>query len=315
MGTARHPPRIDTAVGLVLPDDIKAQLQAELDALARLEGTEGVAPDYARFCERVARSQAATRAATRATALAPSPSAARRVSRDLVTFDRELLRDLLRDLSGSAGDSGSAEAHLRILAAAADDEPALLEQLATAVVFEDDARLILAMARRLAVPAPALVFMGRLLAAPFVAESRYRRGPVPELDARNFETTEAGCCPACASIPTLALLCRDDGRRRLLCGLCGETWVAPRLMCPACGTRDQSWLGTLSVRGTDARWVETCDACRRYVKTVDQRRLPEDHVLVPRAEEAASLYLDLMAEEAGYVRSDCHPSLLLEITT
>jgi len=321
MGTARHPPCIDPAVGLVLPDDLKAQLQAELDALARLEGAEGVAPDLVRFYERVARAQAATRAAVRATAgtstasTGPTTPPARRLEPGAVAFDRELLRDLLRDLSSGIDAAAPAEDHLDLLTDAADREPELLRQLATAILLDDDARSIHALAQRLGVPAPALLFIGRLLAAPFVAEARSQRGPVPELDARDLDTAGAGRCPACASAPALALLCRDDGRRRLICGLCGETWLVPRLMCVACGTRDQSRLGMLSVPETDARWVETCDVCRRYTKTVDERRLPEDHVLVWRAEDAASLYLDLMAEDAGYLRPDFLPSLIHETTT
>jgi formate dehydrogenase maturation protein FdhE len=75
-------------------------------------------------------------------------------------------------------------------------------------------------------------------------------------------------------------------------------------MCVACGTRDQTRLGTLYVQETDARWVETCDACGSYLKTVDERRLPVGDAPVPGAEQVASLYLDLMAEDAGYVRPD-----------
>jgi FdhE protein len=319
MGTARDPPaRMESAVG-PLPDDLQAQLEGELDALATLTGTEGVAPDYLRFCERVARSQAAARAATRAAARAeeakagPTPPAARRLPRGSVTFDLDLLRGLLGDLS--SGIAAPAEDHLDILTDAADREPELLRHLATAILLDDDARSIHVLAERLGVPPAALHFVGRLLAAPFVAEARYHRGFPTEVDARDVETAEAGRCPTCASPPVLAVLSRDGGGRRLVCGLCGDTWLAPRLMCTACGTRDQSRLGMLYVRQTDARWIETCDACGCYLKTVDQRRLPEDCLIVQRAEDVASLYLDFMAEDAGYVRPDCSPSLLLQDTT
>ena len=304
----------------MLPADLRAQLDTELGALARLDGIEGIAPDYLRFCEAVARSQAAARAAARATisrgtsATTTMPPATRRLRRDLVALDERPLHDLLDDLVRAAHITAPDEDPLRILADAADEEPELLVQLAAAAVFDDDAGLPRGIAERLGLPAPALRFVGRLLAQPFVAEARHRRGPIPELDARNVDTPEAGRCPTCASPPALAVLCRDDGRRRLECGLCGDTWLVPRLMCVACGNRDQSRLATLTVRGHDASWVETCEACRRYLKTVDERRLPEDHILVLRAEEAASLLLDLLAEDAGYVRPDGYGSPLLEMT-
>jgi formate dehydrogenase maturation protein FdhE len=50
------------------------------------------------------------------------------------------------------------------------------------------------------------------------------------------------------------------------------------------------------------RWLETCDACQGYIKTVDERRLVEGEAIYPVVEEAATLHLDLLAEREGYVR-------------
>jgi FdhE protein len=302
MGTGRGP----------LPADLTTELQIELDALARLEGEDGVAPDYVRFCGHVARAQAATRAAIRAVSPPATSSAARRLQRDAIPLGERQLLDLLRALEGAAAATEPSD-DLRRLGTAAERDADVLTRL-TAAVLDDDAAALAALARQLAVPPGALRLVGRLLVAPFVAEARQHRGPVPELDARTLDTVDAGHCPACGSAPALGVLCRDDGRRRLVCGLCGETWIGPRLMCVACGSRDQSRLGVLSVHTDDPRWVETCDVCGRYLKTVDERRLPEDHLLVPRAEDAGSLALDLMAEEAGYVRPDHSHSPLLEMT-
>jgi formate dehydrogenase accessory protein FdhE len=312
---------VEPAVGPSLPDDLKAQLEAELEGLARLAETEGVAPDHLGFCERVARSHAAARAAIRARGRADQPmtgttaATARRLPPGAVAFDLEALRDLLRALSSGVGAAPSAHNYLDILTHAAAREPELLRHLAAAVLPDDDIRSIHVLAERLGIPAAALHLVGRLLAAPFVAEARYQRGWPAEVDARDIGTAEAGRCPTCASPPVLAVLSRDAGRRHLSCGLCDDTWLAPRLMCAACGTRDQSRLGMLSVREPDARWIETCDACGGYLRTVDQRRLPEDYRIVPRAEDAAFLYLDFMAENAGYLRLDCYPSLLVRDPT
>jgi formate dehydrogenase maturation protein FdhE len=86
-------------------------------------------------------------------------------------------------------------------------------------------------------------------------------------------------------------------------------------MCAACGTRDQSRLVTLSLHQGDVFWVEACDACGRYLKTVDQRRLVADQAWVLRAADAASLHLDLLADDAGYERLDRSRNSLIEMTS
>ena len=62
-----------------------------------------------------------------------------------------------------------------------------------------------------------------------------------------------------------------DGKRTLWCAACGTTWGVERLVCPACGTADQSALGYLSIEGDEARRIDTCRACGGYIKTVDMR--------------------------------------------
>jgi FdhE protein len=74
-------------------------------------------------------------------------------------------------------------------------------------------------------------------------------------------------------------------------------------MCAFCGTRDQDMLSMLSLPEDDARWVEICDACRRYLKTVDARLFPASYAIIPRAEDARTLFLDMIAEQERYVRS------------
>jgi FdhE protein len=233
----------------------------------------------------------------------------------MVRFDGPALRDLFEALVRAARAGSRASSQLGALADAARDDPVLLERLAETAAFPAHHSPMQEMADSLGVSAPALRLVGRLLASPYLVEARLRRGPVPELDARSLEGPEACRCPACGSPPSLAVLCGDDGRRRLICGLCGEAWMAPRLCCAACGIRDPTRLGTLAAGADDARWAETCDGCRRYLKTVDQRRLPEGYAITRHAEEAASLFLDVMAEDAGFLRPDYHPLSHLGITT
>src|SRR3970282_2173884 len=142
---------------------------AELAALASIQQAVGVAPDYVRFCEAVARSQAAARAAARAAmppgaaAMATVPPQTRRLRRDTVAFDERPLHDLLHDLLRAAHIAPPDKDVLRTLADAANKEPGLLNQLAAAAVFDDDAGPIREIAQQLGLPGPSLRFFGRLL--------------------------------------------------------------------------------------------------------------------------------------------------------
>jgi len=75
-----------------------------------------------------------------------------------------------------------------------------------------------------------------------------------------------------------------------------------RLACACCGTPDRQALGVLRLEDADARWIETCERCKGYIKTVDERKLPDGETVVPVVEEAATLHLDLLAEREGYIR-------------
>jgi hypothetical protein len=295
-----------------LPQDISAELETELEAIEAAQGAEGVSSDYLRFTGQVARAQANARAALRSRGSAASPrrqEGVRRVSLEEVQFDDVVLLDLLRDLDSiSAVDGG--DDHLHLLVHAAEEDPGLLRRLVVAATLGDDARPLQEAASRLGLPAHALVLIARILAAPFLVEARRLHGDMTEMDLRGLDphiddrvVGRPGRCPTCTSAASLAVLRAEDGGRRLACLLCGDTWLAPRLMCVACGTRDQSKLGVLCVSEHDPRWVETCHVCHRYVKTVDQRVLPAGYTLVPRVEDARTLHLDMIAEREGHIRS------------
>ena len=88
----------------------------------------------------------------------------------------------------------------------------------------------------------------------------------------------------------------------LYCSLCRESWAFRRLKCPFCDNCDLQGLNFRRVGEQDPRWIETCEKCKHYIKTVDARRLPAGEVIIPVVEEAATLHLDLLAEKEGYAR-------------
>jgi len=258
------------------------------EVLRRLEGLLGVRhvpEDYVRFRIALLRSQAA---ALEALGAAGRGGAA--AGPDAVLFDRGLLRRMLGEiLTASGGDPRGGD--LARLAAAAEGDAGLLEEVARAAAFGPDEARLEALAGKLGVSAEALLFTGRFLAAPFVtAAARPTAGG--DAGAR-----PAGRCPSCGSLPGLAKLRRQEGRRVLFCSLCGGDWEAGRLECPFCGEKNA--LERLSVGAEDPRGIEACGRCRGYLKVVDERKLPEGETVIPLVEAVATLYLDLIAEREG----------------
>jgi FdhE protein len=108
---------------------------------------------------------------------------------------------------------------------------------------------------------------------------------------------EKGYCPICGSLPVLGWL-EADGQRHFFCSFCWHRWPARRLLCPFCSTCDPHQLSYLYSEEEKEYRVEVCDACRKYIKTIDSRQLPR--LAYPPLEQMASLHLDFKAAEAGY---------------
>jgi FdhE protein len=282
--------------GALGPEEIVRRLEM-------LIGREHVSDDYVRFRIDVLKAQAAVVGvwSRSAAAEAVRPREGEHgplVNPDRLPLDRALLKKLLDDVLAAAARRGRQGADCTGLFAAAVHDPAILEQLARAAAFRPEGKFLATLSRRTEVSLEALVFFGRLLGAPFVTEAvRRLKRRLPEAPG------QSGACPWCGGTPGLAILKRqrgEEGSRILCCTLCGENWPFARLSCPFCG--GQEALGVLSVEGTDRCSMETCDTCKRYLKTVDERTLPEEERVVPLVETTATLHLDLIAEREGYSR-------------
>ena len=283
--------------------DEEAKIAAHLEALI---GREDVSEDYVRFRIELLESQAAARDALAGLPFAaPSDTAERAESPVLdpaaIPFDRGLLEKLLADLSASLSRQGRPNEDLARLSVACAEEPEFLEELVRKATFGPDSMIsgrqfLDAAGRRLDMDPEALLFFGRVLGAPAVtaAVGRIKR----EVSAPG---SSSGHCPWCGSEPGLAVLKREDGKRVLSCSLCGEGWEFARMECPFCGNR--AALEVLSPDEADPHSIETCDRCRGYLKTVDQRKLPEGTTIFPLVESVATLHLDLIAEREGCRRA------------
>ncbi len=122
-------------------------------------------------------------------------------------------------------------------------------------------------------------------------------------------------CPCCGSRPTASVIeiaPNQSSLRYLHCSLCATQWHMVRVTCSACeSTKDVAYY---SLNGKDAdapstkiafARAEACDNCHSYLKIFNREKEPMMDVL---ADDLATLTLDMLVDEAGYLRSG--PNLL-----
>lgn len=200
-------------------------------------------------------------------------------------------RDALRQLAQRLDDDApqAAQAILKTLLAASDEQ---LEQLADSLLNGEPT----------AESAAQLPFVAAALQIVFTAQAS-------QLDASHLQTLDAhGVCPCCGSLPVASIVrlgAAINNLRYLHCSLCNTEWNVPRATCTACDT--DKGVALHEIEGSKgAIRAETCDSCKSYLKIVYQEKDP--HV-DPVADDLATLALDVLVDEAGYVRSG--PNLLL----
>lgn len=102
-------------------------------------------------------------------------------------------------------------------------------------------------------------------------------------------------CPVCHGFADMAVLSQDDGARKLLCGNCDTEWSYPRIGCPFCGDTARQFY----YQGDDPSYrLYVCDACRRYLKTIDSRARSQSRPLA--VERVLTAGMDMAALGIGY---------------
>jgi len=140
-----------------------------------------------------------------------------------------------------------------------------------------------------------------LAAAPFAGAGLQvaYAGLAAGLPAEAVERAGDALCPVCGFPPVAAVVLGDDKLRYLVCGLCATGWHLTRLQCAVCRSGEK--VSYLSLEGSSgAVRAECCDACRVYTKICSVEQGPD---LEPFADDLASLPLDLLVAERGYVRN------------
>ncbi|MHB1331231.1 MAG: formate dehydrogenase accessory protein FdhE [Sulfuriferula sp.] len=115
-------------------------------------------------------------------------------------------------------------------------------------------------------------------------------------------------CPVCGSLPTASVVRIggvEQGLRYLHCSLCESEWNMVRIKCSHC--ESTKGIAYYNIEGDDgAVKAETCDECNSYLKIL---YMEKNMAVDPIADDLASLALDILMDEAGYLRSG--PNLLL----
>jgi formate dehydrogenase accessory protein FdhE len=111
--------------------------------------------------------------------------------------------------------------------------------------------------------------------------------------------TRHATCPICASEPICAVLRDQDhgARRSLVCSLCMNEWIFPRVICPACGEDRFESLPVFTPQEIPHARIDACETCHHYIKTID---MTKDGLAVPVVDELAAISLDLWASDNGY---------------
>jgi FdhE protein len=212
-----------------------------------------------------------------------------------IPIDASLADRWVRRVLALAAEAGPEAISLR--AAAGDvalDTRAFLEAAVNA-----DADRLEALARSLDIDPDALAAVAALAVMPLLHALRRRFGPLEALDPR----WDQGWCPLCGGWPHLAEQRGLERARRLRCARCGGDWAQPGVRCPYCGVvGHEARAALVSEQDGEARKVETCSACRGYLKSVSTLHAwAGDEVALT---DLATVDLDLVALERAFDRPE-----------
>ena len=112
-------------------------------------------------------------------------------------------------------------------------------------------------------------------------------------------------CPICGSKPVMAELVGPERKKFLICSSCGYEWRFKRTQCPFCENQQAEAFKFFYTEDKGRAYrVETCQKCKKYIKTVDTEELDEE--VIPAVEDIGTLDLDVLAQKEGYTR-EVHP--------
>lgn len=103
-----------------------------------------------------------------------------------------------------------------------------------------------------------------------------------------------GYCPVCGGTPSFAVMHAEPGFRTLLCSRCNAEWRFRRMGCPFCMERDHQ---TYYPSEEGGYRLYVCEACHRYLKSLDMRESASERCLP--VETLATVSMDVAARGKG----------------
>ena len=161
----------------------------------------------------------------------------------------------------------------------------------------EDEVLLERMAGDLDVDYPVFYFLIKNAFSPFI--SNYAEKLQEAVEEKKWLK---GNCPVCGSEPLIIRLVEETGKRKLFCSMCRTEWLYKRLACPFCENDDHESLRYFFVEDDEARRVDVCDKCKRYIKTIDNRKINKVTNLL--VEYLSTLALDIVADKEGFRGGD-----------
>jgi len=223
----------------------------------------------------------------------PPQSPAPLLERAVLRVDAEGADRFVREIFGLAESNGGSSPPLE--SAARDtrlDALALLE-----AAIRQDARSLRQWATTLGVESSALRVAAAVSATPLLHACRRA------WEHRLPRGSTRGYCPVCGAWATLAEARGLERGLHLRCGRCGGDWLTGGGSCPYCANADPATLGSLVSDGpVENRKIETCGACRGYLKLITTlQATPADALTLI---DLDTLELDIAALEESYVRPE-----------
>jgi FdhE protein len=149
-------------------------------------------------------------------------------------------------------------------------------------------------AKALAVRREVIDFLLRTAAKP-VMEKR-RRAIKSFLEASGWDK---GYCPFCGAFPSVAVIHEKIPQRWLHCSGCGHDWRFNRVICPYCSHENQQEMPYFFVEGKEQETAFVCEACKRYLITINHISDLETHD--PDVLAMGMTHLDLLMQQKGFM--------------
>lgn len=195
--------------------------------------------------------------------------------------------------------SDAGQAFKSALAADALDLDAALREVQARFTGQAAAEPVLAAWSEKTPDAPsAMAFLVAAAAAPALEAGAVALAEAAGHDPEKIHPT--GNCPICGSLPYILELRGKEGQRFAHCAYCRHTYRIRRIACACCNTNTADQLKYFTAEGEPGYRVDTCEACKTYIKTMDFRDLDRE-VFAP-LNDLESLALDILAKNEGFHR-------------